>query len=66
MDPIIRVGTVRSGLAPVSSVPALDRVQREEPRPDEQERRRRPKRLTPPESGVQRDADGQLHVDVQA
>lgn len=65
-EPIHRVGRVRSGPAPVAAAPRLERVEREDPREDEGERRRREREPRTAGEVVVRDAEGHLHVDVQA
>ena len=64
MEPIVRIAAVRSGVHPVLALRVLDRVEREEPGPGD-ERRRRP--AQPPHADASEpDDDGRLHVDVQA
>jgi hypothetical protein len=66
MQEIPRVLGVRSGTDPVVPLRPLDRVEREDPRPDDEEERRERQKKRAPKPAVTRGPDGQLHVDVQA
>lgn len=68
MEPIQRVLGVAGGIDRAQAVHALARVERDEPRPEDQGRRKRraPRPAAQPQSAPHTGEDGLPHVDVQA
>lgn len=69
MDPIARISPTRSGPKPVPGPRPLDRVERDERRPEDDDQQPDGRRQAPrePRPGVvTTDGDGVPHVDVQA
>lgn len=66
-DPISRISGRRSGIDAIWALRELDRVEREDPRPDDDEAERRRRGRSPrPDPPLARVDDGLPHVDVQA